>query len=167
MTRDDEGPACSTESVKRLCLHGVPFARYKDTMRQLLRVLAVSAPLLLVAAPARAQISFGFSFGTPPPPPRAYRVAPPPGPEYQWVEGYWYPRNGHWSWHDGYWTRPPLPESYWVEPYWEGGRYFEGYWDTPRGHYDHDHRWDRDRGRDGNREWREHRDHDDRDHDRR
>ncbi len=88
-----------------------------------------------------------------------------PGPEFQWVEGYWYPVNGRWAWHDGYWTRPPFADSYWVEPYWEGGRYFEGYWYTPRGHFDHDHRWDRDRGRDSKHEWREHRDHDD--HDRR
>jgi hypothetical protein len=79
-----------------------------------------------------------------------------PRVDYQWVEGYWYPRNGRWFWHDGYRTRPPFPDSYWVEPYWDRGRYFEGYWDTPRGRYDHDHRWDRDRGRDWNREWREH-----------
>ena len=58
-----------------------------------------------------------------------------------------------------------MPDSYWVDPYWEGGRYVEGYWATPRGHYDHDHRWDRDDRRDENREWRAHRDHDDRDHD--
>jgi hypothetical protein len=123
--------------------------------------------LLLLAAPhADAQVSFSFSFGEPPPPPRVYRVPARPAPEFLWVEGYWYPANGHWSWHDGYWTRPPMPESYWVEPYWERGRYFEGYWATPRGQYDHDHRWDRDRGRDSRREWREHRDHDDRDRDR-
>jgi len=46
----------------------------------------------------------------------------------------------------------PGPEFLWVE----------GYWATPRGHYDHDHRWDRDRGRDYQREWREHHNHDDR-----
>ena len=137
-------------------------------MRRLLQTSAVLALLLLVAPAAHAQVSFSFSVGTPPPArPRAYRVAPRPGPEYHWVEGYWYPRNGRWLWHDGYWTRPPFAESFWVEPYWNGGRYFEGYWDTPRGHYDDDHRWDRDRGRDGDREWRDHRDHDDRDRGRR
>src|SRR5207237_5888795 len=48
---------------------------------------------------------------------------------------------------DGYWTRPPFAHAYWVAPYWERGRYSEGYWYTPRGQYDHDYRWDRDRGR--------------------
>jgi hypothetical protein len=143
------------------------FIREQRIMKHLLKVVVVFGLLLLPASAARAQVSFGFSFGTPPPPPRVYRVAPQPAPEYQWVEGYWYPINGRWAWHDGYWSRPPLPESYWVQPYWEGGRYFEGYWDTPRGHFDHDHRWDRNRGRDWNRKWHEHRDHDDRDHDRR
>ena len=136
-------------------------------MRHLLRIVTLLSLLLGPVAPAGAQISFGFSFGTPPPPPRVYRVAPQPGPEFQWVEGYWYPRNGRWFWHDGYWTRPPFPGSNWVEPYWVRGRYVEGYWDTPRGHYDHDHRWDGERERDSNREWREHRDHDDRDDGRR
>ena len=138
-----------------------------QTMRRLLEITAVLGLLLMSAPVADAQVSFSFSFGTPPPLPRAYRVPPRPGPAYQWVEGYWYPRNGRWFWHDGYWTRPPFPNSYWVDPYWEGGRYFEGYWDTPRGHYDHDHRWDRERERDWNREWRDHQDHDDRDRNRR
>jgi hypothetical protein len=136
-------------------------------MKHLLKFAVVLGVLFLPATAAHAQVSFGFSFGTPPPPPVVYRVPPQPAPEYQWVEGYWYPINGRWAWHDGYWSRPPLPDSDWVQPYWEGGRYFEGYWDTPRGHFDHDHRWDRDRGRDWNREWHEHRDHDDRDRDRR
>jgi hypothetical protein len=136
-------------------------------MKHLVTPAALLGLLLLFAPSAQAQVSFSFSFGAPPPPPRVYRVAPQPGPEFIWVEGYWYPVNGRWAWHDGYWTRPPMPDSYWVEPYWEGGRYFEGYWATPRGHYDHDHRWDRDRERDSRHEWREHRDHDDRDNDRR
>ena len=146
---------------------GGEFIWNRRTMKHLLKFAVVLGVLVLPATAAHAQVSFGFSFGTPPPPPRVYRVPPPPAPEYQWVEGYWYPINGRWVWHDGYWSRPPLAESYWVEPYWEGGRYFEGYWATPRGHFDHDHRWDRDRGRDWNRAWHEHRDHDDRDHDRR
>jgi hypothetical protein len=25
--------------------------------------------------------------------------------------------------------------------------FYAGFWDGPRGHFDHDHRWDRDRGR--------------------
>jgi hypothetical protein len=124
-------------------------------MRHLLKLSAVLG-LLFLAAPANAQVSFGIQFGTPPPPPRAYRVAPMPGPEYVWVEGYWYPQGNRYRWHDGYWTRPPQPGSYWVAPYWQGGRYYEGYWGTPRGEFRHDHRWDRDRRRDERRD-----DHDD------
>ena len=134
-------------------------------MRNLLKITAVLG-LLFLATPARAQVSFGFSIGTPPPAPRAYRVAPYPGPGYEWIEGYWYVANGRWAWHDGYWSRPPYEGAYWVSPYWQGGRYFEGYWSTPRnGDVRHDHRWDRDHDRrDFNRERRDER-HDD--HDRR
>src|SRR5262249_24552376 len=52
-----------------------------------------------------------------PPPPRVYHVAPRPGPEFVWVEGYWYPQGRRYLWHDGYWTRPPYAGAYWVEPY--------------------------------------------------
>ena len=131
-------------------------------MKPLLIFSALVGLLFVLPRSVDAQVSFSFSFGTPPPPPRVYRVPVQPGPEYQWVEGYWYPLNGRWVWHTGYWTRPPFADSYWVEPSWEGGRYFEGYWATPRGHFDHDHHWDRDHERDWNREWREHHDHDDR-----
>ena len=131
-------------------------------MKRWLEISAVLGVLLVLPRSVGAQLSFSFNFGTPPPPPRVYRVPRQPGPEYHWIEGYWYPLNGRWLWHNGYWTRPPMADSYWVEPYWEGGRYFEGYWATPRGHFDHDHRWDREAGRDFNREWRKHRDHDDR-----
>lgn len=115
-------------------------------MRHLLRISAVLG-LLFLAKPASAQISFGIQFGTPPPPPRVYHVAPQPGPDYEWVEGYWYPQGNRYRWHDGYWTRPPAPGSYWVAPYWSNGRYYEGYWGTPRGDVRHDHRWDGDNRR--------------------
>jgi hypothetical protein len=36
----------------------------------------------------------------------------------------------------------------------DGQRFFEGHWEGPRGHYDHDHRWDRDRDRDFRRDRR-------------
>src|SRR5262249_15147800 len=66
----------------------------RGTMKHILKVAVVLGLLLLPTSAAHAQVSFNFSFGTPPPPPRAYRVAPQPGPEFQWVEGYWYPING-------------------------------------------------------------------------
>ena len=122
-------------------------------MRHLTKLAAVFG-LLLVTAPAHAQVSIGVTIGAPPPP-RAYHVAPRPGPEFVWVEGYWYPVGRRWAWHDGYWTRPPFDGAYWVEPYWDGRLWVEGYWYTPRGDFRHDHRWDRDRRRDSEREWRE------------
>ena len=128
-------------------------------MRNLLKLSAVLG-LLFLATPASAQSnwSFGFSIGTPPPAPRAYRVAPYPGPGYEWVEGYWYPEGNRWRWHDGYWTRAPYEGAYWVAPYWDGGRFYEGYWAGSRADFRHDHRWDRDHDRrDWNRERREER----------
>jgi len=102
-------------------------------------------------APASAQVSVGIEIGAPPPP-RVIRVRPPaPGPEYAWIDGYWYPVNGHYVWHPGYWTRPPYAGAHWVGPRHEGGRYYNGYWDGPHGRIEHDHRWDREHDRDHGR----------------
>jgi hypothetical protein len=122
---------------------------------------AAGALLLCLGSTSQAQVSIGIQIGQPPPP-REYVVAPPPGPEFVWVEGYWYPQGKHYRWHDGYWTRPPYQGASWVEPYYDRGTYFAGYWDGPSGRFDHDHRWDRDRDRRDDRyeEWRDqHRDH--------
>ena len=127
-------------------------------MRHVFTGSAVCAALLMLSAPARAQVSIGVTIGQPPPP-RVYHVPPAPGPEYVWVEGYWYPQGHHYQWHDGYWTRPPYANAYWVEPYYAQGRYFEGYWDTRHGKVHHDHHWDHDHDRDDH--YRKH--HDDRD----
>jgi hypothetical protein len=102
---------------------------------------------VVFAPPAHAQVSFGFRIG-PPPAPRVYRVPRQPGPEYVWVEGYWFPQGSRYAWHDGYWTRPPFAGAYWVEPYYVGGRYFAGRWEDGRRSIGHDHRWDRRRERD-------------------
>jgi hypothetical protein len=118
--------------------------------------------LLLAAATAFGQISIGINIG-PPPPPRVLAVRPvAPGPEFVWVDGYWYPQGRRYRWHEGYWTRAPFAGARWVAPRHENDRWFEGYWDGGREPFRHDHKWDRDRDRD----WR--RDHDrDRYHDRR
>jgi len=97
--------------------------------------------VLLMSSAAFAQISFGIQIGAPPPP-RTYVVPARPGPEFMFVEGYWYPQAGHYLWHDGYWTRPPYEGAFWVAPYHDHGRYVAGYWDGPRGRFEHDHRWD-------------------------
>ena len=113
-----------------------------------------------------AQVSIGVRIG-PPPPPRVIRVQPPrPGPEYVWVDGYWFADGSRYRWHDGYWTRPPYGGARWVSPRYESEHFYGGYWDGDRGRFEHDHRWDRDRYRDYRERDRD-RDHDrdrDRDH---
>jgi len=115
----------------------------------------ITALLVGTGSAALGQISIGVQIGQPPPP-RVYVVPARPGPEFVWVEGYWFPQGRHYAWHDGYWTRPPSVGAYWVEPYYEHGRYVAGYWESPRGRFEHDHRWDREQERrDERRERRE------------
>ena len=117
---------------------------------------ALLAAMLLTGSPAlKAQISVGIGIGAPPPP-RVLRVRPvAPGPDYVWVDGYWYVVDGRYVWHRGYWTLPPYGGAAWIGPRWEGGRYYNGYWNGDRGRFEHDHRWDREHERDHNR-WRDH-----------
>jgi len=136
---------------KRAGLPAGPSIALTLFMRTLLRTLAISVFVVGTASMAQAQVSFGIRIGEPPPP-RAYRVPPAPGPDYIWVEGYQYPVNGHYVWHNGYWTRPPYEGAYWVAPYHVGGQYFAGRWEGPRGIVNHDHRWDRGKQRDERRE---------------
>jgi hypothetical protein len=136
-------------------------------MKGLIATIVLAATLLTTGPVFGAQVSIGIRIG-PPPPPRVVRVLPPtPGPDYVWVDGYWYPVGAghHWKWHPGYWTRVPYQGARWYSPRYEGGEYFEGYWEGDRGRMKHEHGWDKDRDRD----YREHdRGHDrDRDHDRR
>ena len=65
-----------------------------------------------------------------------------------WVDGYWYPVNGRYRWHNGYWTHPPYPDAYWVAPYYQDDDYYTGHWEGRRGDVHHDHRWDQTRQRD-------------------
>jgi hypothetical protein len=115
---------------------------------------------LLAGGVVFGQVSIGIRIGAPPPP-RVVSVLPSrPGPEFIWVEGYWYPVGSHYRWHDGYWTRPPYAGARWVGPRHDGERFYEGYWDGDHGRRDHDHKFDKHHDRD----WH---DHDrDRDHDR-
>jgi hypothetical protein len=132
-----------------------------------MKALPFVLALLASSSVLSAQISIGIRIG-PPPPPREVRVLPPnPGPDFLWVEGYWYPVGNHYKWHDGYWSRAPYSGAHWVAPHHDGDRFFEGYWEGDRGRTAHDHHWDRDRDRD----YREHdrdrdRDRDHREHDR-
>jgi hypothetical protein len=107
------------------------------------------ASLLLAAGSVfGAQIDIGVRIG-PPPPPRVVRVRPAsPGPDFVWVEGYWYPTGHSYKWHEGYWTRPPYPGAVWVVPRHDGKQFFEGYWEGEHGRVAHDHHSDRNHDRD-------------------
>jgi hypothetical protein len=109
----------------------------------------IAATLLMAVGTAfGAAIGIGIEIG-PPPPPRVVHVRPAaPGPDYAWVDGYWYVANHRYVWHDGYWTRPPYGGAIWVRPHHDGHQYFDGYWEGSRGRIEHDHRWDREHDRD-------------------
>src|SRR5947209_4749315 len=109
-------------------------------MKHIIRTFVLSGVLALAASAASAQVSVGIQIG-PPPPARVYRVPPQPGPDFVWVEGYWYPQGHRYVWHDGYWTRPPYAGAYWVAPYHAGNQYYAGRWEGSRGYVNHDHHW--------------------------
>ena len=127
-------------------------------MKNLIRAGLLFAVLLSYTHVARGQVSVGITIG-PPPPPRVVRVIPSrPGPEFVWVDGYWYPVGGHYRWHAGYWTRPPYAGARWIGPRHEGGRYYNGYWEGDRGRFEHRHDWDHDRDRRDHDRYRDHHD---------
>ena len=118
-----------------------------NNMMSVIRTTVLAVFLLAGGSVFGAQIS--ITIGPPPPPPVVHVLPPRPGPEFVWVDGYWYPVGEHYRWHEGYWTRPPYPGAHWVEPRHDGQqRYFEGYWEGDRGRVEHDHRWDHERDRD-------------------
>jgi hypothetical protein len=134
-------------------------------MKRLMQAGLICATLLLGVPAAFGQVSVGIEIG-PPPPARVIVVPARPGPDFVWIEGYWYPLGSHYRWHAGYWTRPPYEGAHWIVPRHEGGRYYVGYWDGDHGRFEHDHHWDKHHDRDHDR-WKHDRDHDrDGDHDR-
>src|SRR6202051_1932822 len=102
----------------------------KPFMKNVMNTVLLAAMLFAgVSGLSAAQISLGIRIGAPPPP-RVVRVLPArPGPEFVWVDGYWYPVGNHYKWHDGYWSRPIYPAARWVAPRHDGERFYAGYWD--------------------------------------
>jgi hypothetical protein len=104
--------------------------------------------LLLASSSAfGAQVSIGVRIGAPPRPRVVRVVRQRPGPEYVWVDGYWYVVKKRYRWHDGYWARPPYPRAVWIAPRYEREMYFVGYWEGDHGRKEHKHH-DRGHGRD-------------------
>jgi hypothetical protein len=105
--------------------------------------------LLAVGSAASAQVSIGIRIGAPPAP-RVLRVQPrQPGSDFIWIAGYWYPVGHKYTWHNGYWTRPPYAGASWVAPHHDGQQFFQGYWGGNQGRIEHDHKTDRQKTRDG------------------
>jgi WXXGXW repeat (2 copies) len=119
-------------------------------MNNFLKTLLIAALLLSCGVIAQSQVSVGIHIG-PPPAVRVEAVPARPGPEFIWIKGYWYPVDGHYVWHAGYWTRPPYEGAHWVGPRRADGQFYAGYWDGPHGRVEHDHHWDNDHDRDYNR----------------
>jgi hypothetical protein len=134
-------------------------------MKTLFRSGLLLALLLAGSYAASAQVNIGIRIGAPPPPRVIVERPVSPGPDYFWIDGYWYPVNGRYVWHRGYWTRPPYAGARWIAPRHDGERFYGGYWDGDHGRFEHRHGWDRDRDRDHGR-WRDHDDHDRGHHDR-
>src|SRR5882724_9159174 len=127
-------------------------------MRNLIRTTLLASLLLVGVSAFAAQVSIGIRIG-PPPRPRVVRVLPPrPGPEFVWIDGYWYPVGRHYKWHEGYWTRPPYEGARWSGPRHEGGRFYNGYWEGDHGRFEHRHDWDHDRDRRDHDRYRDHHD---------
>jgi hypothetical protein len=141
-------------------------------MRNIIKAALLLALLCATVSGTRAQVSVGILIGAPPPP-RVVVVRPArPEPVDVWVDGYWYPVAGRYTWHAGYWTEPAYDGAYWVAPRHEHGRFYEGHWDGPHGRVEHDHHWDHDRERDYHHDngrhlgQEKHADHDNHGHDR-
>lgn len=108
-------------------------------MRKMFLLPLVLLGGLAFASEAKAQVSFGFSYGNPygrmPPPPYGYVYGPQgrcPGPGYVWRDGYYNWNADRYYWQPGGWVRAPRPTAYWVAPGWYKHRgrnhWRQGYW---------------------------------------
>ena len=71
---------------------------------------------------AETRVSIGIGLGGhgagfyQPPPSYASYMPPCPGPDYDWVDGYWSQNYGRNEWMAGYWNRRPFRRGYEVSP---------------------------------------------------
>jgi len=119
--------------------------------RLLALVLAAGSSLF-----GETRFSIGVGVGVPgyypPPPPAVVVVRPPcPGPEYSWVDGYWYPDGPRYAWRAGFWSAPSYHGSYWAAPRYYEHRYYGDYgrrgWDRHERHWDRGDDWRHEHGR--------------------
>src|SRR5262249_10710182 len=106
-------------------------------MKKLMVLMLLAGSSMFAAT--RVFVGFGFGgyapapvavYAPPPAPVYSYGYAVPhcPGPDYGWVNGYWYPSGPRYAWRAGYWARRPYPRAYWVGPRYYRGSYYHGYW---------------------------------------
>ena len=101
---------------------------------------------------AQTRFSIGIGIGGPvqgyyvPPPSYAY-VAPYPGPDFYWVDGYWSPYQGHNRWVNGYWSREQFHRG--VYPRYNSG--FNGGFNGSRDYRGGNQRFEQQRGQVQNR----------------
>ena len=101
-------------------------------MKTKLLVFLMLAGSSLVAGP-RFYVGFGVApppvaVYAPPPAPHYYTAPPCPGPDYAWVDSYWYPSGPRWVRRGGYWARRPYARAFWVGPRYYRSRWYRGYW---------------------------------------
>jgi hypothetical protein len=116
------------------------FVRFPFVAKRVLSLslMCAAATLLLVPAPARAQLAISVSFG---PPAIPYYTQPPcPTPNYVWSPGYWaYEDGGGYYWVPGTWVAAPAVGLNWTPGYWgwNDGSYGwnQGYWAPQVGYY--------------------------------
>src|SRR5690349_11904574 len=97
------------------------------TMRNITKKIMLGAFLLASTPAFAAQVNIGIQIGAPPRPRVVRVVQRRPGPEFIWINGYWYPVGRVYRWHDGYWTRPPYAGARWVAPRYDGRLFYVGY----------------------------------------
>ena len=106
------------------------------------------ALLLLAGGLLFAETHWSISIGlgtpyyyAPPPTPMVVYTPPCPGPQYEWIPGYYYPVGGGYAWHAGFWSRPPYVGAYWIAPRYYRHRYYPGYWQRRQWDNDDDQGW--------------------------
>jgi hypothetical protein len=97
----------------------------------------------------------GYAPGYYPPYPAVQAVVPPcPGPDYNWVDGYWSPYN---AWVSGYWARRPYIGGFAVAPRYVQPRFDNRYGESFRQRSavrSFEREGDRDRGRRNGQDYR-------------
>ena len=107
-------------------------------MRNLIRVLIVTLPLVGLPVVSQAGLFVGVSVGIAPPVLPVYVQPPCPAPGYIWMPGYWAWDDGYY-WVPGTWVLAPAVGLLWTPGYWgwADGAYVwnVGYWGPHVGFY--------------------------------